>query len=181
VSGNIDESIQDSFGGFPMSKWNSPTEWQGLCDGSACPICVRGQPLDIIATLDSSWLTMPERAPMAGYVCLVSRVHAVDLHDLSANQAAAFIQDAHRVSSVLSSVTGSVKLNYEIHGNTLPHLHMHFFPRYAGDPFEGRAIEPFRVTRPVYGRGQFAGLRERLVQALATPQPWPSRHPGSHP
>ena len=33
------------------------------------------------------------------------------------------------------------KLNYEIHGNTLPHLHMHLFPRFAGDPFVGRPIE----------------------------------------
>ena len=105
---------------------------------------------------------------MVGYACLVSRVHAVELHNLSDAQAAAFIQDAQRVSSALSSATGAVKLNYEIHGNTLPHLHMHFFPRYAGDPFEGRAIEPFRVTQPVYGHGQFAVLRDQLAQALGT-------------
>jgi diadenosine tetraphosphate (Ap4A) HIT family hydrolase len=149
-----------------LSKWNSPVEWQALCEGSACPICVRGQPLDIIATLGASWLTMSERAPMVGYVCLVSRVHAVDLHDLSVTQSVAFVEDAHRVSSALSTVTGCVKLNYEIHGNTLPHLHMHVLPRYPGDPFEGRAIEPFRVTQPVYGHGQFAALKDRLVQAL---------------
>lgn len=103
---------------------------------------------------------------MVGYVCLVSRVHAVDLHDLTVGQSVAFMQDAHRVSSALSSVTGSVKLNYEIHGNTLPHLHMHFFPRYAGDPFEGRAIEPFRIVQPVYEHGQFAALKAQLIQAL---------------
>jgi hypothetical protein len=43
---------------------------------------------------------------------------------------------------------------------------MHFFPRYAGDQFEGRAIEPFRVSHPVYRLGQFAKLRDQLVQAL---------------
>jgi diadenosine tetraphosphate (Ap4A) HIT family hydrolase len=59
-----------------------------------------------------------------------------------------------------------VKLNYEIHGNTLPHLHMHFFPRYAGDQFEGRAIEPARVRQQVYAVGQFAELRGRLLQEL---------------
>jgi len=127
---------------------------------------MRGQPLDIIATLDASWLTMSESAPMVGYVCLVSRVHAVELHHLTATQSAAFMQDARRVSSALSATTDAVKLNYEIHGNTLPHLHMHFFPRYPGDPFEGRAIEPFRITQPVYSAGQFVGLRTQLVQAL---------------
>lgn len=149
-----------------MSRWNSSAEWQRLCDGSACPICVRGQPLDIIAVLDASWVTMSERAPMAGYVCLVSRLHAVDLHNLTVIQAAAFMHDAHRVSSALSAVTRSVKLNYEIHGNTLPHLHMHFFPRYVGDPFEGRAIEPFRISQPVYERGEFAAIKEQLVHLL---------------
>jgi hypothetical protein len=43
---------------------------------------------------------------------------------------------------------------------------MHFFPRYAGDPFEGRAIEPARVTKPVYAAGQFSDLRNRLLQEL---------------
>lgn len=76
------------------------------------------------------------------------------------------MKDAHRVSSALSSVTGSVKLNYEIHGNTLPHLHMHFYPRYVGDPFEGRAIEPRRVVQPVYGPGQFAAIKSELLRAL---------------
>jgi diadenosine tetraphosphate (Ap4A) HIT family hydrolase len=103
---------------------------------------------------------------MVGYACLVSRVHAVDLHDLALAQSAAFMQDAHRVSSALSAVTGSIKLNYEIHGNTLPHLHMHFFPRYVGDPFEGRAIEPSRIAQPVYGPGQFAALRAGLIESL---------------
>ncbi|HEY1919062.1 MAG TPA: hypothetical protein VGH27_26110 [Streptosporangiaceae bacterium] len=29
------------------------------------------------------------------------------------------------------------KMNYEIHGNTIPHLHMHLFPRMAGDVYAG--------------------------------------------
>ncbi|MCX7514413.1 HIT family protein [Frateuria hangzhouensis] len=149
-----------------MSKWNSPTAWSSLLDGSACPICVRGHPLDILETMGSAWLTMSEDAPMPGYVCLVSRVHAVELHDLSEAQAAAFMSDARQVARALSVATGAVKLNYEIHGNTLPHLHMHFFPRYPGDPFEGGAIEPRRVQQPVYAPGQFSDIRTRLLAAL---------------
>jgi diadenosine tetraphosphate (Ap4A) HIT family hydrolase len=104
---------------------------------------------------------------MPGYVCLVSRVHVVELHEFSVMQAETFMRDVQRVSKALSVVTAAVKLNYEIHGNTLPHLHMHFFPRYAGDPFEGRAIEPCRATQPVYAPGQYSDMRDRLVRALA--------------
>jgi diadenosine tetraphosphate (Ap4A) HIT family hydrolase len=149
-----------------LSKWNSQTTWQSLLDGSACPICTRGFPLDVIATLASSWLTMPEEAAMPGYVCLVSRVHVIELHELSAVQAETFMRDIQKVSKALSVVTAAVKLNYEIHGNTLPHLHMHCFPRYPGDPFEGRAIEPRRVTQPIYAPGQYSVMRDHLVSTI---------------
>jgi diadenosine tetraphosphate (Ap4A) HIT family hydrolase len=32
-------------------------------------------------------------------------------------------------------------MNYEIHGNSIPHLHLHLYPRFRGDPYEGRAID----------------------------------------
>ncbi len=149
-----------------MTNWNDPPRWQGLLDGSGCPICVRGEPLDIIATLPASWLTMNADAPMVGYVCLVSRVHVVELHDLDDMQTATFMADARRVSRAVQAVTGAVKLNYEMHGNILPHLHMHLFPRYPGDPFEGRPIDPRMVKDPVYTPGQFERVREEIQSAV---------------
>ena len=103
---------------------------------------------------------------MPGYVCLVSRVHAVELHDLTDAQAHAFIQDVRKVSRAVSRATGAVKLNYEIHGNVLPHLHMHFFPRHVGDPFEGKPIDPGNVSRSVYQPGAFAAARDKMLRAL---------------
>ncbi len=138
---------------------------------SACPICLRGRPRDIIAELECSWLTMPEAAPLVGYVCLVSRRHVVELHDLTRSEAACFMRDARRVSAAVAAVTAAIKLNYEIHGNTLPHLHMHFFPRYVGDPFEGRPIDPARIREPVYALGQFSELRDRLRRQLVPARP----------
>jgi len=45
------------------------------------------------------------------------------------------------VARAVRAATGAQKMNYEIHGNTLSHLHLHLYPRYAGDPFEGRPID----------------------------------------
>jgi diadenosine tetraphosphate (Ap4A) HIT family hydrolase len=149
-----------------VSKWNDPIAWAALRDGSECPICNRGRPLNIIATLDSSWLTMSEEAPMVGYVCLVSRVHVIELYELDDAQAEAFMRDVRTVSRALAVVTGAVKLNYEIHGNTLPHLHTHFFPRYAHDLFENRPIDPRSVIGPVYAPKQFLKTRDRLLLEL---------------
>jgi diadenosine tetraphosphate (Ap4A) HIT family hydrolase len=149
-----------------MSAWNDQARWSALCSGAQCPICVRGDPLDRIATLESAWVTMQESAPVRGYACLVSKVHAVELHDLAEPQGAAFMRDARAVSKALSSATGAVKLNYEIHGNSLPHLHVHFFPRYRGDPFEGGPIDPRRATQPVYGPGDFERTRAAFLLSL---------------
>jgi len=150
-----------------MSLWNDPDRWAALCSGAACPICRRSKPLDAVAKLEASWVTMQEAAPVRGYVCLVSQTHAVDLHDLPEPAAAAFMRDARQVSKAVASATGAMKTNYEIHGNSIPHLHMHFFPRYRGDQFEGQPINPKLVVQPVYAPGEFEKVRAALVAALA--------------
>ena len=129
-------------------------------------MCRRREPLDLITTLEASWLTMGEAAPVRGYVCLVSQIHAVELHDLEESAACAFMRDARRVSKAVAFVTGAVKINYEIHGNSIPHLHMHFFPRYRGDQFEGQPINPRVVVQPVYDPGESERLRSALLAAL---------------
>jgi diadenosine tetraphosphate (Ap4A) HIT family hydrolase len=149
-----------------MTAWNDRDRWAALCSGVACPICCRGEPLEVIAKLEASWATMQEAAPVSGYVCIVSQLHAVELHDLPETVACAFMRDARRVSSALTTVTGAVKLNYEIHGNTLPHLHMHFFPRYRGDQFEGRPIDPRQVVKSVYAAGEYLRMRDAFLAAL---------------
>jgi diadenosine tetraphosphate (Ap4A) HIT family hydrolase len=149
-----------------MASWNDGELWSGLCSGAECPICRRGEPLDLLATLETSWVTMQEAAPVPGYVCLVSQIHAVELHELQEDTASAFMRDARRVSGAVSAVTGAVKINYEIHGNSLPHLHMHFFPRYRGDRFEGQPINPRLVVQPVYAPGEFERTRDAVARAL---------------
>jgi diadenosine tetraphosphate (Ap4A) HIT family hydrolase len=129
-------------------------------------ICRQGTPNDILTELEVSWVTVNEDAPMRGYACLVFRRHAVDLHDLGEIEGAAFMRDIRRLSAAVQEITGAVKLNYEVHGNTIPHLHMHFYPRYPGDPFEGGPINPKAVRKPVYAPGEITALRTRLLEAL---------------
>jgi diadenosine tetraphosphate (Ap4A) HIT family hydrolase len=168
MSRPFDNSIRSNivFGIGGMTVWNDHDRWAALCSELSCPICCRNEPLDLVATLEASWVTMQEAAPVRGYVCLVSRTHAVELHDIPEAAACAFMRDARRVSRALVAATGAVKLNYEIHGNSLPHLHMHFFPRYRGDCFEGQPINPRLVVQPVYVAGEFHKTRDTFLRAL---------------
>jgi diadenosine tetraphosphate (Ap4A) HIT family hydrolase len=151
-----------------MTFWNDHDRWGALCSGAACPICQRPEPLDVVAKLEASWVTMQETAPVRGYACLVSQSHVVELHDLPEAVASVFMSDARRVSRALATATGAVKLNYEIHGNSIPHLHMHFFPRYRGDQFEGQPINPGLVAQPVYAPGEFERIRDTFLITLAS-------------
>ena len=50
-------------------------------------------------------------------------------------------QEATRVAEPVAQTMRPRRMSYEIHGNTISHLHMHLFPRFDGDPFEGGPID----------------------------------------
>ena len=149
-----------------MSKWNSP-EWEALYSGEACPICQAGQPFGTIAELNSTYLTSRRESPMRGYCCLVLKRHAIELYELSTEEACAFIGDVQRVAEAVQKITGAVKLNYEIHGNTIPHLHVHLFPRYPGDPFENGPIDSRLVEGSPYKEKEFESFKQLLQARLS--------------
>jgi diadenosine tetraphosphate (Ap4A) HIT family hydrolase len=126
----------------PMTSpsWADRERWVALRDGSGCPVCANG-PGDVIAELVASWVTVPPTTPLPGYVCLVAKSHVVEPFELPMDERVAFWEDVNRVAAAIDRALTPVKLNYEIHGNTLPHLHLHLFPRQRGDRFEGRPID----------------------------------------
>jgi diadenosine tetraphosphate (Ap4A) HIT family hydrolase len=151
-----------------MSGWNDPERWAKWVGGEDCPICRHvADGTDVsLAELEVSRVLMPVDGPMRGYAWMPVRRHVVELHELTEEEGAAFMRDVKRVSRAIAEATGAVKLNYEIHGNTVPHLHLHLFPRYVGDPFEGRPIDPRSITGPVYGPGEHDELTRRVAGAL---------------
>ena len=152
-----------------MSSWTDPARWVELVSGAGCPICRDGGPTHRLIGLETSTLAFPPGGPLRGYAVLFSRRHVVEFHDLEEVEGAAFMRDLQRVSRALLSVTGAIKLNYEIHGNTIPHLHVHLYPRYRSDPFEGRPIDPRGGPDALYAPGEHEGLAEQLQAQLRAP------------
>ncbi len=107
-----------------------------------------GLPADILAEWSASWVTAPIEAPLPGYVCVVAKRHVVEPFELTTDESAAFWGDCMKVARALSGLLQPTKMNYEIHGNTIRHLHMHLYPRYPGDPYEGSPIG----SRPLFNR-----------------------------
>jgi diadenosine tetraphosphate (Ap4A) HIT family hydrolase len=100
----------------------------------------------VIAELPSTWITAAVEAPLPGYACVVSKQHVVEPFELAARDRTAFWREAMLAARVLHELCEPAKMNYEIHGNTIPHLHLHLFPRFADDPYVGGAIDPRRAS-----------------------------------
>lgn len=147
-----------------MSAWDHP-DWRSV---EACVVCRRGGPLHALVDLEVSTLTLSEQGTMRGNCTLFARRHVVELHELSDEEAAAFMRDLRRVGRAVQAATGAVKLNHEQHGNTLPHLHVHVYPRYPGDPFEGGPIDPRRIQGTPYAPGEYDAFRQTLLRLLTS-------------
>jgi diadenosine tetraphosphate (Ap4A) HIT family hydrolase len=133
-------------------------------DERTCPICSHPgrRPNDVVADLAVAWVTAGTSAPLPGYVCVVAKRHVVEPYELAERERAAFWEDCMIAARGLAALFQPVKMNYEIHGNTIPHLHMHLYPRYVGDPYEGGPIDnQARFTRKAFEI-------DRIVQAIKT-------------
>jgi diadenosine tetraphosphate (Ap4A) HIT family hydrolase len=75
-----------------------------------------------------------------GYSFVTLKWHSEELYQLSDTDRRRFFEDMSRVARALSEVFRPDKMNYELLGNGMPHLHWHLVPRYMDDPFWGRPI-----------------------------------------
>ncbi len=82
---------------------------------------------------------LQKSASFRGYCVLVLKRHAVELDDLSTEERSALMEDITRVTSAVRQVCKPRKINYEILGNMVPHVHVHIIPRYEADPAWDRA------------------------------------------
>jgi len=73
-----------------------------------------------------------------GYTIVIARRHATELYHLSDTESTAYFQDMLKVARAIDRAFSPRKMNYELLGNTVAHLHWHLFPRYAGDPSPAR-------------------------------------------
>ena len=142
--------------------WDDPALWAALADGSECPVCRRGRPRGVLVERPYAWLTSSERVPARGYVCVVAKRHVVEPYELPDEERIGFWDDVCFAAERLALLLRPAKMNYELHGNSLPHLHVHLFPRFRGDRFVGGPIDT-RLEPVTQGPDELA----RLAAALA--------------
>ena len=133
-----------------------------------CPMCERvGGEGDLhIAGLPTARAYLNEDQFFPGWVFVVLRRHASELYELSAEERAAHIEDVSRVAGALAAVYRPVKMNYELLGNQVPHIHWHLVPRLSGDPDPQwpvwRTVHEPRLLQPAERTERIAAIRRAL-------------------
>lgn len=154
-----------------MSFHHDPIAWLSQAQEENCPYCRRDEDPTQSSTLklfEYSELCAHPRVCLKGTCYLITRRHYVELFDLDDEALLGFMKEAQIAARALKEVTGAFKINYEIHGNTVPHLHLHLFPRYLDDPFAGAPIDYARVRPPVYAEGEFELFARTMQDKLDT-------------
>jgi diadenosine tetraphosphate (Ap4A) HIT family hydrolase len=91
-----------------------------------------------VALLPTSVAVLGNDQFYPGYTLVVARQHATELYHLPDADSTGYFRDMLRVARAIDRAFAPRKMNYELLGNTVAHLHWHLFPRYAGDPSPAR-------------------------------------------
>ena len=94
-----------------------------------------------------------------GYCVLVLRRHATELSQLSADERRGFLDEMCLLAQAIEVAVRPIKMNYELLGNQVAHIHWHLIPRRADDPsprmpvwtveHAAKRLSPLEVTERV--------------------------------
>ncbi len=103
----------------------------GFCDLTKLP---GTQVLNLVWEFPQSVVVLGQWQYYEGYCIAVCRHHVRELFELDPGVRHAYIDEIANVGNALAKVFEPRKLNVEMLGNQVPHLHCHLFPRSILDP-----------------------------------------------
>jgi diadenosine tetraphosphate (Ap4A) HIT family hydrolase len=150
----------------------------GVSVTPSCDVCERitrterGENPFTVARTTTGYVNLADVQYHEGYTIFVAKRCVNELHELGDGERDAYLREMAAVAEAVFRAFGPRKLNYELLGNGVPHLHWHLFPRHADDPKPsgpvwedpgfGEALADGATAAPE----QLARLRRSLLTAL---------------
>jgi diadenosine tetraphosphate (Ap4A) HIT family hydrolase len=113
---------------------------------SDCPFCRKLGELDAQPASDVVW-RFPHSVALLGtwqyyhgYCLLISSRHATELSGLDGPERREYLVEMCLLARAIEDCFRPRKMNYELLGNQVPHLHWHLFPRYGHDTDASRPV-----------------------------------------
>jgi len=153
-----------------------PADWSERVRGTDCAMCADGRAevahgsSRIFAGRVSDAYLFRNDVGQPGYSVVIWRGrHVADPTELNKDEASAYFDEVLRVGRAIEQQYRPIKMNFEMLGNSLPHLHTHVVPRYLDDGEPGHPPHFMRIdlkdaptiSEQAYAR-DVAALRELL-------------------
>lgn len=155
-----------------MRAW--PSDYGEQQSGVACSLCAEGRPEEPegrIRFFSSQWSDgyLHLSGVQRGYAAVIWRGrHVVEPTELSEKEATAFWFDLLQVGRAMQVVYRPLKMNYQLLGNRIPHLHWLVAQRFSDDVAPGDLLPRFgyHAFPEDAVRQEVAMLREALAQGM---------------
>jgi len=154
-----------------------PADWSERVRGKDCPMCAEGRPDEIRGTMRifaghvSDAYLVRNDVGQRGYAVVIWRGrHVSDPTELSKDEASTYFDEILHVARAIEREYRPIKMNFEMLGNSLPHLHTHVVPRYVDDGEPGHPAHFMRIDlhdEPTIPEDEYVrkvnALRDRLL------------------
>lgn len=109
---------------------------------TTCPMCRRwDDDADLrITELEHSYVVLNRDQFFPGYTLLFTKQHITELFHLDRAVRNGLMEEVSHVAEALFTLFKPAKINYELLGNMVPHIHWHLVPRFASEPLWPRPI-----------------------------------------
>jgi diadenosine tetraphosphate (Ap4A) HIT family hydrolase len=133
-----------------------------------CIMCRRWQdePDLRIIELEHCYVQLNRDQFFPGYSFVFTREHVTELFHLDQQVRQSIVEEVNMVAAALFQVYRPTKMNYELLGNMVPHMHWHLVPRFKGDPLWPRPIWSEPHQEKFLTPTQYRDEIERIRQAL---------------
>lgn len=156
-----------------MRGWLDREGWERLCRGDDCPLCAavtRTHDQDehgvTLVRTATSLIRLSRNQRARGYCVVIAARHVVEPFELPAVEARSFFEDVLATGRALQKHCAPIKLNYELLGNGIPHLHCHVVPRYPDDGAPALPLPLFDQPPVHLAENDFVALATGLRAAL---------------
>lgn len=107
-----------------------------------CQMCLKwaAEPELRITELQHCYVMLNRDQYFRGYCFVITKEHETELFHLEIQKRSGIIEEINYVAAALYRLFTPAKINYELLGNMVPHMHWHIVPRFTNDPLWPRPI-----------------------------------------
>jgi diadenosine tetraphosphate (Ap4A) HIT family hydrolase len=87
----------------------------------------------LVKEMETGYVILEDYQFYKGYTIFSCKEHKKELHELNPDFRKKFLEEMSEVAEAVYKTFKPKKINYELLGNTVSHMHWHLIPRYKND------------------------------------------------